>query len=100
MKKQLNKLNACNEAVNWVGEKDLKTAWQECERGDWMLWYLQKTELDIRKLTLIKAECANLVKHLMEDERSKKAVDAAIAFGNGEISRTLNITVDTRGVRS
>ena len=36
--KQLRKLEACAEAVEWVGKRDLATAWAECERADWLLW--------------------------------------------------------------
>lgn len=34
---QLVRLGACPEAVRWVGDRDLATAWAECERADWML---------------------------------------------------------------
>ena len=30
--------HACPEAVEWVGKRDLATAWQDCERADWLLW--------------------------------------------------------------
>lgn len=38
IRESLKKLGACPEAVQWVGERDLPTAWAECERADWMLW--------------------------------------------------------------
>lgn len=38
----LNGLDACPEAVAWVEERDLRAAWQECPRADWMLWLLGK----------------------------------------------------------
>jgi len=41
---------------------------------------------NLRELTLAKGHCANTVRHLMKDERSIAAVDAAIAFGEGKIS--------------
>jgi hypothetical protein len=31
---QLKKLGACSDAVEWVGNRDEKTAWAECKRGD------------------------------------------------------------------
>lgn len=34
----LNKLDACQRAVRWVGDRDLARTWEECERGDWLLW--------------------------------------------------------------
>jgi hypothetical protein len=38
---QLEKMRPlpCEEAIDWVGDRDLKTAWAECERADWMLWF-------------------------------------------------------------
>jgi hypothetical protein len=38
-------------------------------------------------LTLTKGHCANTVRHLMKDKRSRDAVDAAIAYGEGKITR-------------
>lgn len=88
MKELLKKFNACQEAVDWVGDKTLEEAWNTCHRGDWMLWLYKKMYPEnIRELTLAKGHCANTVRHLMKDEQSVKAVDAAIAFGEGRISR-------------
>ena len=50
-----------------------------------MLWLAQKLGVDVRVLTLAKGLCANTVRHLMKDPRSVVAVDAAIAFGRGEM---------------
>ena len=87
MKELLLKLDACPEAIKWVGDKTLQEAWDTCKRGDWMLWlYARSSNYDIRKLTLANGHCANTVRHLMLDSRSIAAVDAAIAFGEGRIS--------------
>jgi hypothetical protein len=59
-------------------------AWQACTRADWMLWIARKAGVDFRTLTLAKGLCAETVKHLMTDERSRKAVEVAIAYGRGE----------------
>ena len=34
----LERLGACAEAREWVGDRTLEQAWAECERPDWMLW--------------------------------------------------------------
>jgi len=87
--KILKELEACPEAIEWCTERNITTleeAWEKCERGDWMLWLYQKLYPEnIRELTLAKGHCVNTVRHLMKDERSIKAVDAAIAFGEGKI---------------
>ena len=46
---QLRKMNACTNAVEWVGTRTLEQAWKECERSDWMLWLLQKVGVDKRR---------------------------------------------------
>jgi hypothetical protein len=85
---KLEKLSACSEAIEWVAtQKNKIEAWQNCERGDWMLWLAKRLNVDDRKLTLAKFKCANQVRHLMKDQRSLDAMDAAEKYGNGEISR-------------
>lgn len=84
MKELLTYMNACTEAIKWVGDRDLQKAWEECERGDWMLWLAGRSGINLRTLTLAKARCAKLVIHLMEDERSRKAVEVAEKFGLGQ----------------
>ena len=88
MKELLNKLNACKDAREWAGDKSWEEIYNTCHRGDWLLWLFKRTNPDdLQLLTLAKGRCANTVRHLMKDERSLKAVDAAIAFGEGKISR-------------
>jgi hypothetical protein len=93
---KLKELNACEKAIDWCKKRNIKTveeAWEKCERGDWMLWLYKNLYRDnLKELTLAKGHCANTVRHLMRDERSIGAVDAAIAFGEGRISKEdLNI---------
>ena len=85
-KELLIKLRACQEATEWAGDKTIEEVVAECHRGDWLLWLAKKIEIDIRLLNLAKGHCANTVRHLMKDERSINAVDAAIAFASGNMS--------------
>jgi hypothetical protein len=87
MKDLLLKLKACKGAVEWAGDKTSEEVIATCHRGDWLLWLADKLKVDDRPLTLARGHCANTFRHLMKDERSIKAVDAAIAYGNGEISK-------------
>lgn len=85
---KLEKIDACSNAIEWVAtQKNYKEAWQNCERGEWMLWLAKMLKVDDRKLTLAKFKCANQVRHLMKDPRILAALDAAEKYGNGEISR-------------
>ena len=77
-------LTACNEARTWANGKTWPEVYATCERGDWLCWLFVRTNpSDLRLLSLVKGHQANLVRHLMTDERSLKAVDTAIAFGEG-----------------
>ncbi len=36
----LKKLGACQEAIDWLGERTVEEAWLVCEGGWWMRWLL------------------------------------------------------------
>ncbi len=63
---KLKKLGACEDMVIWASEQqNLEKAWQNCERGDWMLWLAGKTagpsgDTRRKKLVLAAVECAEL----------------------------------------
>jgi hypothetical protein len=87
LKEKLIELDACKPAREWVGDMDFATAWETCERGDWMLWLIKEGNLcDLRTFTLAKAKCAETVKHLMRDKRSLDALQAAFDFAEGKIN--------------
>ena len=83
LKDYLKSIGACESAVEWAGDKTIEQVVAECHRGDWLLWLVQKCGVELQPPTLAKGCCANTVRHLMTDERSLKAVDIAIAFGEG-----------------
>ena len=81
-------LEACEEAADWASGKTWEEVYSSCHRGDWLLWLFAKTNPDnLQELTLAKGHCANTIRHLMKDERSISAVDAAIAYGEGKITK-------------
>jgi len=86
-KQYLESLKACAAAIKWAGDKPVEQVVAECHRGDWLLWLANRCGVELQPLTLAKAYCANTVRHLMTDERSVKAVDVAIAFGEGRATR-------------
>ena len=84
----LKNLNACEDSIEWLSTQDnLEQAWYDCERGDWLLWLVARLKINERKLFLAKGLVVEQVIHLMNDERSVKAVGAAIDYGNGKISK-------------
>jgi len=44
LQEALKQRGACQEAIDWVGERDFETAWRECSRLDWMFWLLNKMQ--------------------------------------------------------
>jgi len=66
---ELEKLQACSAAIEWAKtQPDLKTAWQNCERGDWMIWLVFRVSGDgespeRKKAVLTLCDCvtANMV---------------------------------------
>jgi len=78
--------DACVPAYIWAKGKSLAEVWEQCELGDWMLWLLQVADCEIRLLTAYKAACAEFARPYMKDARSIAALEAAHAFGRGEIS--------------
>ena len=88
MKINITKFNPCDDGLEYYNSQpDFETAWNNCLRGDWMLWMAKKMDVDVKILTLAKGLCANTVRHFMKDERSIAAVDAAIAFGKDQITK-------------
>ena len=91
MKELLIQLKACKEAKEWAGDKTWPEIYKTCHRGDWLLWLFFNTmnhnnEEHFTLLTHAKGHCANTVRHLMEDQRSIDAVEAAINYsGDKEV---------------
>jgi len=74
---------ACEDAIDWLGDRTPTQTLADCHRGDWLLWWAKKAGVYRRKLVGCAGHCANTVRHLMKDARSIKGVDAAIAYGEG-----------------
>jgi hypothetical protein len=96
MKYKIEKFSPCSEALNFYNSFETAAeAWEKCERGDWMLWIASKLQVDVKKLVLAKALCANTVRNLMRDKRSKEAVYVALRFGRGKATnKELNAAYD------
>lgn len=81
----ISQFSPCKDGKEFYLKFDtFEDAWNNCHRGDWMLWIAKKLKVDLRLLTLAKGHCAATVLHIMKDERSKKAVEVAISFGEGK----------------
>jgi hypothetical protein len=64
--KWLRSAKACEDALKWLeDQQSWEQAWQDCERGDWMLWLLgylsgEPGSRSRRKLVAASARCARL----------------------------------------
>ena len=90
--KRLEELEACSEAVEWARDQDNpQQAWDDCERGDWMLWLLGHLSGGPRsksrkQIVLMACECARLsLKYVPKGEdRPRIAIETAEAWTRGE----------------
>jgi hypothetical protein len=84
---RLEKLGACSDAVTWIGNRDLKTAWEECPRADWLLWLAGKSKkLTRQQLVIAACVCArsSLQWVTAGEERPRLAIEAAEKWTRGE----------------
>ena len=85
---EISRFKPCKESIEFRSNyQDFKSAWENCPRGDWMLWIAKRLNVDLLKLITAKALCANTVRHLMKDERSTNAIDVAILFGQNKATK-------------
>ena len=101
MKKfNINQFNPCLDAAKYYDAcKSSEEAWNNCPRGDWMLWIASKLGVDIKILTLTKVHCALTVRHLIKDKRSIKALEMALKFANNKATlKELKIAANVANV--
>jgi len=90
--KKLKKLEACEEAIEWAKQHNsMAQCWRECERGDWMLWFIGKLSGQPRsrsrkKLVLTACGCARLsLKYVPKGENSPlRAIQTAERYAQNE----------------
>ena len=97
----LTELGACREAVEWSKAygADTQKAWNECQRGDYLLWILCKHSTsgpwsdDRKPLIACAVDCALTAKHIwphlwsgMEAEQISAIVHGLQAWTKGEVT--------------
>jgi hypothetical protein len=86
--RKLVALGACKEAVEWAKtQPDFATAWDTCQRGDWMIWLLESLDKTYTpRLRLIAYDCARAVLHLVPagEDRPRLAIECAERYARGE----------------
>ena len=85
---KLHRLVACEHAEIWAATQkcSFQESWDNCHRGDWMLWILRNSEHDYKKNILVSCQIARTVlKHVPDDEkRPLKAIRAAEDWVKGK----------------
>ena len=85
---EIRQFNPCEDAIEFRAQfKTFEEAWDQCPRGDWMLWIAKRLDVDLKVLTRAKAKCALTVRHLMKDQRSINACEVALKFADGLATR-------------
>ena len=92
-KQRLIEMHACQDAVNWVEDRTIKQAWDDCYRGDWMLWLLEEMKgeegwLDEKGIMLLGCWCARRsLKYIPKGEtRPLKAIEAKEGWARGYVT--------------
>lgn len=96
---ELTALDACSEAIEWVGDKTFTEVWATCDRGDWLAWYCEKIGLPKRLLVAIGAECAALALPYMTDQHSINCVEVCRRYGRGEATEE-ELEASKRGAKA
>jgi hypothetical protein len=93
LKRQLIALGACEDATDWA--KDYRTlgdAWQNCQRGDWMLWLVAQTlgkeqnSSGRKRLVFAACQCARLGLPYTTDARVLAAIEVIERWTIGQAS--------------
>jgi hypothetical protein len=99
---RLEAVGACDEAVAWARtQPSPEAAWQNCDRGDWMLWIVGRVaggeigSPERRRLVLAACDCAELSLLAFESEypndgRPRNAIETARRYALGDGSATLS----------
>src|SRR5271168_1861443 len=88
--RKLKALRACKEAVAWAEGREWPAAWQECERGDWMLWLCGTKSWPERKaIVRVACDCAELAlpiyeKNYPNDSRVRDCIETTRKWTCGE----------------
>jgi hypothetical protein len=98
--KVLTAHGACAAAINWAAaQPSFAHAWNVCERGDWLLWWMGRTRggdsesPERRKLVLAACQCARLVLPYVKAGELRpllRAIETTERWAGQEAGVTLN----------
>ena len=70
---------ACEEGRTWAGDKTARQIWDDCPRGDWLLWFAYRVKVKRRDLILASCACARRSLRFVTpgENRPRLAIEAA-----------------------
>ncbi len=82
----LNRLRPCDEATDWYDDQDSEAAWQDCQRGDWMLWIAAKLKVDQKRIVRAACACVRIMLYLVPERQARPriAIETAERWCDGE----------------
>jgi len=85
---QLEQMNACTEAIEWVNGRSLRKCWQVADRSDWMLWLLNKLNICETELHELACDFAErTLKYVPNnEERPRIAIETKRRWLRGDAS--------------
>ena len=90
LRNELEELGVCDQALEWIGNRTHEQAWSECERPEWMVWYLRRShKASLNQIVTIVCACARIVlKYVPTGKRflSAEAITAAEQYQAGKIT--------------
>src|SRR3990167_10312806 len=92
-------LEPCVDAVEWLSnQQDLKTAWKECKRGDWMWWSLIHSGTDLPQSLCVgfANDCAERAINCVKKSKhaAYAAADAAAAAAYAAAAAAVDAAAD------
>lgn len=87
----LKAIGACQEAIEWVGDRPIQEAWDACGRGDWMLWLIRRMAdkpgwPSLQAVVGLCCDCADLGGEYWIGDAPRLAIEASRAWCRGEAS--------------
>lgn len=92
LQRHLKSLRACVEARKWAGKRTALGVWRGCQRADWLLWWVAKTDANENKrIALAACACARTaLKYVpVGEDRPRLAIEAAEKWVHNPTSKNL-----------
>jgi hypothetical protein len=88
LRKWLVERNVFPEALEWLGDRDIATAWAECPNPKWMMFVLRRSKMQEKDFVRIACKIVRDLTWDHLDYRSRDGVIAAEQWVTGEKTRS------------